>query len=139
VKVLPTPHAPQGAWDSWAIGFGYPYRGQPSVAYAVRIELGVQGSHSYGASDPEGIELLPATPNPFHGTTTLAYRLAFATHVRLAVYDIAGRRVANLVDSIQGAGTHQVTLRVPELPSGVYLTRLEAAGRAVVRPIALVH
>lgn len=36
---FPTPENPDGAWDSWAIGFGYPYRGQPSVVYRVPFLL----------------------------------------------------------------------------------------------------
>lgn len=37
--VYPTPTAPEG-WDPYAAAFGYPYRGQPSIAYHVPIELG---------------------------------------------------------------------------------------------------
>ncbi|MCG8555162.1 MAG: hypothetical protein MJD61_07720 [Proteobacteria bacterium] len=35
---LPTPSTPQDSWDSWALTFGYPYRGQPSVVYALPFE-----------------------------------------------------------------------------------------------------
>jgi hypothetical protein len=49
-----TPVTPQNAWDSWAIDYGYPYRGQPSVAFAVPFELGEQGEVSYFAAAPEG-------------------------------------------------------------------------------------
>jgi hypothetical protein len=35
----PTPSAPADAWDSWAKTFGYPYRGQPSVVYALPFSL----------------------------------------------------------------------------------------------------
>lgn len=36
---FPTPENPSGKWDSWAIRYGYPYRGQPSVVYRVPFEL----------------------------------------------------------------------------------------------------
>ncbi len=39
----PTPMAPTGAWDFWAQNYGYPYRGQPSVLYAVPFTLGPAG------------------------------------------------------------------------------------------------
>ena len=55
---FPTPENPAGAWDSWAIDFGYPYRGQPSVVYRVPFLLthtAAQASTSaplgYGAID----------------------------------------------------------------------------------------
>ncbi len=36
---LPTPKQPMGRWDSWATGYGYPFRGQPSVVYAIAFRL----------------------------------------------------------------------------------------------------
>jgi hypothetical protein len=46
---FPTPKTPDLAWDSWAVGkgYGYPYRGQPSVVYCVELELGEQGVVEY--------------------------------------------------------------------------------------------
>jgi hypothetical protein len=44
-------------WDSWALGYGYPYRGQPSVIYAVPFVLGPAATFStitpvgYGSVD----------------------------------------------------------------------------------------
>jgi len=39
-----TPSGP--GWDSWAVGYGYPYRGQPSVAYKVPVSIGTAGASS---------------------------------------------------------------------------------------------
>src|SRR5690606_9749226 len=35
----PTPTRPADAWDSWAQTYGYPYRGQPSMVYALPFRL----------------------------------------------------------------------------------------------------
>lgn len=51
----PTPTTPTpGQWDSWAISYGYPYRGQPSVVYAVPFELGPAGNTNWATSTPAG-------------------------------------------------------------------------------------
>lgn len=50
----PTPLGPSGQWDSWASSFGYPYRGQPSVVFALPIELGRQGMASYAVERAVG-------------------------------------------------------------------------------------
>lgn len=42
-RVYPTPRQPSGRWDSWAIGYGYPYRGQPSVLYEVEFVVSAAG------------------------------------------------------------------------------------------------
>ena len=39
-NAYPTPKTPSGAWDSWAMEYGYPYRGQPSVVFALPFTLG---------------------------------------------------------------------------------------------------
>lgn len=49
----PTPTEPSGQWDSWAVTFGYPYRGQPSVVYDVPFELSSAGGE-WSASAPAG-------------------------------------------------------------------------------------
>lgn len=57
---LPTPTTPAATdamtpqqWDSWAISYGYPYRGQPSVVYSVPFQLGTDlGRHA--TSDATG-------------------------------------------------------------------------------------
>lgn len=35
----PTPRTPTGRWDFWAMSYGYPYRGQPSVLYEVPVTI----------------------------------------------------------------------------------------------------
>ena len=48
----PTPCAPWDScgrpddWDSWAVNYGYPYRGQPSVVFAVPFTLGPAATFS---------------------------------------------------------------------------------------------
>ncbi|MES1207540.1 MAG: CFI-box-CTERM domain-containing protein [Pseudomonadota bacterium] len=51
-ETMRTPELPEGEWDSWAIGTGYPYRGQPSVVYRVPFTLGA--SATFAASMPHG-------------------------------------------------------------------------------------
>jgi hypothetical protein len=49
-----TPTQPDGAWDTWAIDYGYPYRGQPSVAFTLPFELGAPGQTTDIAHAPVG-------------------------------------------------------------------------------------
>ena len=63
-------------------------------------------------------------PNPFRDATTLRFHLPQATRVRLAVYDMLGRRVAVPLDSLLPAGDHAAPFDARALPAGVYLYRL---------------
>lgn len=48
----PTPAVYDDNWDSWAVSYGYPYRGQPSVVYAIPFQLGQ--TETYTAREPVG-------------------------------------------------------------------------------------
>lgn len=57
-------------------------------------------------------------------TTTLAFELPAAAHVRLSVFDLLGREVARLLDSQEEAGRHEVEWRASGVASGVYVYRI---------------
>ena len=42
-ETYPTPTGPSDQWDSWAVQYGYPYRGQPSAVYKLPFSLGGAG------------------------------------------------------------------------------------------------
>jgi hypothetical protein len=77
---------------------------------------------------PEQYSLSQNYPNPFNATTTISYALPSASFVNLSVYDISGRKVAELVNGMRDAGVQQVTFDGSELPSGVYIYRLTSSG-----------
>ncbi len=88
---------------------------------------------------PAEVALAPPYPNPSSGRATLRYGLPEASSVRLAVYDLLGREVAVLADGEQAAGYHEAALDAGRLPSGLYLVRLEAGGRALTQRMTVVR
>ncbi|MFN8177264.1 MAG: FlgD immunoglobulin-like domain containing protein [bacterium] len=93
--------------------------------------------------DESGLALWQNAPNPFSGTTSLLFSMPQAGHARLTVYDVAGRRVASLVDRQLEAGAHSVVwdgrdVTGARTASGVYLVRLTANGRTVSREMVRV-
>jgi glucose/arabinose dehydrogenase len=82
------------------------------------------------------------TPNPFHSSALITLSLAQEAQATLEVFDVAGRRVATLLDRRMPAGSHRVawSARDPgaERPSGVYFCRLMIDGHvASTRRIVL--
>ena len=76
--------------------------------------------------------ILSAFPNPFNAQTTIRFDLPIRSHVTLDVFDVLGRRVAELTEGMREAGTHQVTFDASALSSGIYFVRM-IAGEMVVR------
>jgi hypothetical protein len=78
----------------------------------------------------EALALSLAGANPFQGRTTLRYTLPTRQPVRVEVFTVSGRRVARLVNAVQGPGSYTATFALDErgrpLGSGVYLVRLVA-------------
>jgi endonuclease/exonuclease/phosphatase family metal-dependent hydrolase len=67
-----------------------------------------------------------AHPNPFNPETVISFQLSACSRVSLEVYNVSGRRVADLINGWRDAGTHEVTFDGSGLPSGVYIYRLTA-------------
>jgi len=91
-----------------------------------------------------GVVLGQARPNPFNPSTTVRYSLPGPMPVELSVYDLAGRRVARLVQREQdGPAWHEVEWDGVDdaghaVASGVYLFRLNTPTFSQVRKVALV-
>jgi hypothetical protein len=64
-------------------------------------------------------------PSPARDAVNFAYSIPEDSHVVLTVYDLSGRRIATQVDADQAAGRHEVSWNCGNIPSGVYLYRLE--------------
>ncbi|GIV59380.1 MAG: hypothetical protein KatS3mg043_0469 [Rhodothermaceae bacterium] len=91
------------------------------------------------AEVPAAVVLEPNRPNPFNPVTTIAYRLDRPTEVRLAVYDVLGRRVATLVDGLRPAGRHEVVFDATGRASGLYVYRLETPAQVLTRTMVLLR
>ncbi|MGD8717685.1 MAG: T9SS type A sorting domain-containing protein [Candidatus Zixiibacteriota bacterium] len=114
---------------------GYEYRLEAIVANEAEA-LGTASGATLGAARP--FALRAAYPNPTTGAVTFSFALAGATDAELAVFDLAGRRVATPLCGPLAAGDHDVSTAL-DLAPGVYLYRLEAAGFSATRRLAVVE
>lgn len=69
---------------------------------------------------------LSASPNPFNPVTMIRFELRDASFVGLGVYDISGRKVAELVSGWREAGLHKMIFDASNLASGIYFCRFQA-------------
>ena len=91
-----------------------------------------------------GLSLGRPSPNPALGSTWLAYTLPRAGPVRLAVFDLSGARVRELLSGPQSAGPGRVRWdgrdeRGGRVRAGAYFVRLEAGGEVRHQRVALLR
>jgi hypothetical protein len=105
------------------------------------IERGLVAAPAAPAAVPGGPALEDPAPNPFLRVARLGFTLPRPARARVEVFGADGRRVRTLLDADRAAGRHDLVwdgrdARGRETPPGLYLARLEAEGRSVVRRIA---
>jgi len=86
---------------------------------------------------PKDFALAQNYPNPFNPTTTIRYDLPQSGQVRLTIFNLLGQEVARLADGRQVAGSHTISWDAADLPSGIYLCRMEAEGFTQTRKLML--
>ena len=115
-------------------------RGTPaSVDVIISEDENVTSIESLEGELPEAFALGQNYPNPFNPSTAIEYELPTPQHVRLEVFDATGRSVGVLVDGIRPAGTHTVRFGADNLPSGLYVYRLQANGETRTRKMTLLR
>ena len=72
-------------------------------------------------------------PNPFNPSTTIQFELPEESYTQIAIYDLLGRELIQLVNEIYTAGYHEVIWNGKDsfdrtIPSGMYLYRMETNG-----------
>jgi hypothetical protein len=122
------------------VRYGYRLVVRDVTGYETAIETWVSVPAGRGA--PAVLRLESARPNPFGRQAEFSYGLPRAGRVRLAVYDVQGRRVASVVDQVGVSGWRSAVWdgrdnAGREVGSGTYFLRLESEGEVRVRKVVL--
>ena len=87
---------------------------------------------------PEKYSLSQNYPNPFNPTTNIKLQIPESGLVKLVVFDVTGREVAELVNETLGAGEYKVDFNASGFTSGVYFYKLTSAGFTETKRMVLV-
>ena len=78
-------------------------------------------------------------PNPFNPSTNIIYSIPAAGNVKLSVYNLVGEEVAVLVNGYSEVGQFNVTFDALNLPSGIYLYKLQSTNSVQTRKMTLLR
>ena len=76
-------------------------------------------------------------PNPFNPTTQISYQIPENSFVNLVVYNALGQKVAELVNQNQSVGQYSVKFDASNLPSGIYIYKLQTDNFSDVKKMLL--
>ncbi|MDT3695118.1 MAG: T9SS type A sorting domain-containing protein [Ignavibacterium sp.] len=76
-------------------------------------------------------------PNPFNPSTKISYSIKEEGLVTLKVYDVLGKVVTTLVNENKAEGNYEVDFNASELPSGMYIYKLQAGSFTDVKKMLL--
>ncbi len=85
---------------------------------------------------PSSATLFQNYPNPFNPSTIIRYSLPHSSFVRLAVYNVIGQQIAQLVNEPQQAGSYEVNFNAVGLASGVYFYSLQTGNERITKKLA---
>ena len=91
----------------------------------------VTGIHQISNSVPKNFKFSQNYPNPFNPTTKFKYALPEGRNVSIIIYDINGRKVAELINDYQEKGTYEITWNGKNdfgepVASGTYIYTIKA-------------
>jgi hypothetical protein len=97
-----------------------------------------------GAAPPPATAIRSVFPNPFNPMTRIVFEIAEKAAVRLSIYDVSGRAVAELVRGDLEPGRYEAAWNGRAMggraaSSGVYFCRFEAGGVVETKKIVLLR
>jgi hypothetical protein len=96
------------------------------------------GISQYNNEVPNSFYLYQNFPNPFNPATNIRFDIAKAGHVKISVFDVTGKQVAELVNGEYSTGKYIADFDAKELSSGIYFYKLETADYVNVKKMILV-
>ena len=87
---------------------------------------------------PDKFSLSQNYPNPFNPSTKINFSIPANDHVKLTVFDAAGKVISVLADDELNAGIYNVDFNASSLPSGVYFYRLSAGSYDETKKMILI-
>lgn len=99
------------------------------------IITGVEGT---ATELPKEFQLYQNYPNPFNPVTSIKFDIPKSSFVKIRIYDVLGKQVADLVNMDMQAGRYEVNWDGTENASGIYFYKIETKDFTKVMKMVLI-
>ncbi len=77
-------------------------------------------------------------PNPFNPSTNIKYSVSKTANVKITIFDLAGKKVAELVNEKKSPGIYDVIFNGSNISSGIYFYRMETENFTETKKMILI-
>jgi hypothetical protein len=105
---------------------------------ALLYTKGLSSVRNENTSIPGGYALSQNYPNPFNPSTTISFSLPQPGDVTIALYDVLGKEIAQMVNERLEAGQYSVSFSAHSLPSGLYFYHMRAGNFSETKKMTLI-
>jgi len=88
-------------------------------------------------NNPKIYHLKQNFPNPFNPSTKIKYSLLKSENVKIEIFNLLGQKIETLLNGQMPAGLHEIEFTDKNLPSGIYLYRIQAGEYHEVKKMIL--
>jgi hypothetical protein len=99
---------------------------EATTPYSLRVDVNVLNVEPVGGALPTIFAMHQNYPNPFNPTTVLPFDVPMQSHVEIVLYNVMGQEVLRPVSGDFAAGRYKATIDAGNLPSGMYLVKMNA-------------
>ncbi|MFP4547470.1 MAG: YCF48-related protein [Fidelibacterota bacterium] len=86
---------------------------------------------------PKEFALHQNYPNPFNPTTQIVFDVPKAADIKLSLYNLQGKKVAEIANETMKPGYYNITFDASHLPSGLYFYKIRANDFVAIKKMTL--
>jgi len=115
------------------------YGAGESDFYLVKIDAEPTSMILNDLFQPNRFYLKQNYPNPFNPSTKIKYELPKLEKVKIEVFNLLGQKISTLLNKQMPSGLHEVEFTARDIPSGVYMYRMEAGEFTETKKLILIR
>ncbi|MCZ7614442.1 MAG: T9SS type A sorting domain-containing protein [Ignavibacteriaceae bacterium] len=77
-------------------------------------------------------------PNPFNSSTVISYSITFEENISIKIYNSLGELIKTITNGLVRSGIHTVNLSSDDLPSGVYIYKLQTETKFLTKKLLII-
>jgi hypothetical protein len=107
----------------------------PVTFHGATVTIHGSAVDEYGVFVPNQFGIQSVYPNPFNSSFAIQFVIPNAGRVEIAVYDILGRQISILANTVMNAGEHRLSWNAKDMSSGTYFVTLSFFHRRDIKRV----